>query len=44
MTNPGKSWEVFVAKRVRKIAKIANEVRTEWKYCPSEDHIADPGG
>ena len=34
---------MFVANRVRKIAKIANEVKIEWKYCPSEDNIAGPG-
>ena len=28
ITNPGKSWEVFVANRVRTIAKIGNEVKT----------------
>ena len=43
ITNPGKSWKVFVANRVRKSAKIANELKIEWKYCPSEDNIADPG-
>ena len=31
---------MFVANRIRKTAKIANEVKTEWKYCPSEDNIA----
>ena len=41
ITNPGKSWKVSVANRVRKIAKIANEVKLEWKYCSSEDDIAD---
>ena len=39
ITNPGKLWKVFAANRVRKIAKIANEVKIEWKYCPSEDNI-----
>ena len=34
---------MLVADRVRKIAKIANEVKIEWKYCPSENNIADPG-
>ena len=34
--------KVFVANRVRKIAEVANEVRIEWKYCPSEDNNADP--
>ena len=43
ITNPGKSWKVFVANRVRKIANIANEVKTELRYGPSEDNIADPG-
>ena len=33
---------MFVANRVRKIAKIANEVKIDRKYCPSEDNIADP--
>ena len=33
---------MFVANRVRKVAKIANEVKIEWKYCPSDDNIADP--
>ena len=42
ITNPGESWKVFVATRMRKIAHIANKVRTEWK-CPSVDNIVDPG-
>ena len=41
--NPGKSWKVFAVNRVRKIAKIANEVKTEWRYCPSENNIPDLG-
>ena len=34
---------MFVSNRVRKIAKIVNEVKIEWKYCISEENIADPG-
>ena len=41
--NPGNSWKVFVANRVRKIAQIAEEVGIEWKYCPSEMNLADLG-
>ena len=31
ITDPGKSWKGFVVNRMRKIAKIANEVRIDWK-------------
>ena len=35
--------ESVCCKQSKKIAKIANEVKLEWKYCPSKDNIADPG-
>ena len=41
--NPGKSWKVFVANRVRKIAQITEEVGIQWKYCPTERNLADIG-
>ena len=41
--NPGKSWKVFVANRVRKIAQVSGEVGIQWKYCPSEMNLADLG-
>ena len=34
--NPGKSWKVFVANRVRKIAQITEEIKIQWRYCPTE--------
>ena len=37
----GKSWRVFVANRVRKIAQITEEVKTQWKYCLTERKRAD---
>ena len=41
--NPGKSWKVFVANRVRKIAEITVETKVSWKHCPTEENIADIG-
>ena len=41
--NPGKSWKVFVANRVRKMAQITGEVGIQWKYCPTERNLADIG-
>lgn len=41
--NPGNSWKVFVANRVRKIVQISEELLIEWKYCPSEMNLADMG-
>ena len=41
--NPGKSWKVFVANRVRKMAQITDEVEIQWKYCPTERNLADLG-
>ena len=41
--NQGKSWKIFVAKRVRKMAQIAEEVGIQWKYCPTERNLADIG-
>ena len=41
--NPGKSWKVFVANRVCKIAQITEEVKIQWRYCPTERNLADLG-
>ena len=41
--NPGKSWKVFVENRVRKIAQITEEIEIQWKYCPTEQNLADLG-
>ena len=41
--NLGKSWKVFVANRVRKIAQITEEVKIPWRYCPTERNLADMG-
>ena len=30
--NPGKSWKVFVANRVRKMAQITEQVKIQWRY------------
>ena len=43
ISNPGKSWKIFVANRVKKIAQVLGEVGIEWKYCPSEINLADLG-
>lgn len=43
ISNPGKSWKIFVANRVRKIARVSGEVGIQWKYCPSEMNLADLG-
>ena len=43
ISNPGKSWKVFVANRVRKIAQISRELEIQWKHCPSEMNLADLG-
>ena len=43
ISNPGKSWKVFVANRVKKIAQVSGEVGIRWKYCPSEINLADLG-
>ena len=43
ISNPAKSWKVFVANRVRKIASITAEIGIQWKYCPTKDNIADLG-
>ena len=43
ISNPGKSWKVFVANRVRKIAQISRELKIQWKHCPSEMNLADLG-
>ena len=43
ISSPGKSWKVFVANRVRKIASITTEVGIEWKYCPTKENVADLG-
>ena len=41
--NPGRSWKVFVANRVRKIAQITKQVKIQWRYCPTERNFADLG-
>ena len=43
ISNPGKSWKIFVANRVRKIAQVSGKVGIQWKYCPSEMNLADLG-
>ena len=43
ISNPGKSWKIFVANRVKKIAQVSAEVGIQWKYCPSEMKLADLG-
>ena len=43
ISNPGKSWKVFVANRVRKITQITKEVKIQWRYCPTERNLADLG-
>ena len=43
ISNPGKSWKVFVANRVRKIAESTANMEIEWKYCPTERNLADLG-
>ena len=41
--NPGKSWKVFVSNRVRKMAQITEEFEIQWRYCPTEQNLADLG-
>ena len=43
ISNPARSWKVFVANRVRKIASITAEFGIHWKYCPTKENIADLG-
>ncbi len=43
ISNPGKSWKVFVANRVKKITQITEEIGIRWKYVPSEKNVADAG-
>lgn len=43
LSNPAKSWKMFVANRVRKIASITAEIGIQWKYCPTKENIADLG-
>jgi hypothetical protein len=43
ISSPGKSWKVFVANRVKKIAEITEEIGIQWKYVPSEKNVADAG-
>ncbi len=43
ISNPGKSWKVFVANRVKKIAQITEEIGIRWKYVPSEKNVAEAG-
>eukprot|EP00794_Sanderia_malayensis_P002861 gene2861-3307_t len=43
ISNPGKSWKVFVANRVRKISEITEKLGVKWRYCPSNLNIADLG-
>ena len=41
--NPAKQWKTFVSNRVKKIAEITEEVKIQWKYCPTEANLADLG-
>ena len=43
ISSHGKSWKVFVANRVKKIAEITEEIGIQWKYVPSEKNVADAG-
>ena len=43
ISNPEKSWKVFVANRVRTIAQISRKLEIQWKHCPSEMNLADLG-
>ena len=43
ITNPGKSWTVFVANRAKEIAEITDKLDIKWRYCPSNSNIADIG-
>ncbi len=43
ISNPGKSWKLFVANRVKKIAQITEEICIRWKYVPSGKNVADAG-
>ena len=43
ISNPAKSWKVFVADRVRKITSITAEIGIQWKYCPTKDNNAHIG-
>ena len=43
ISRPEKSWKVFVSNRTRKIAEITQELGITWKYCPSEENLADLG-
>ena len=41
--NPGKPWKTFVSNCVKKLAEITEEVAIQWKYCPTEQNLADLG-
>ena len=43
IASPERSWKVFVSNRTRKIAEITKEVGINWKYCPSEENLANLG-
>ncbi|XP_028390705.1 uncharacterized protein LOC114515614 [Dendronephthya gigantea] len=43
ISSPERPWKVFVSNRTRKIAEITAEIGIVWKYCPSEDNLADLG-
>ena len=43
LTNPAKTWKVFVANRVRKIAEATSETGITWKYVPTDINLADLG-
>ena len=43
ISSPDRPWKVFVSNRTHKIAEITDEVGIHWKYCPSEDNLADLG-
>ena len=39
--NHGKPWKTFVLNRVKKIAEVTQEVKIQWKFCPSGSNLAD---
>ena len=43
IASPERSWKIFVSNRTRKIAEITDEVGISWKYCPSEENLANLG-
>ena len=43
ISSPEKAWKLFVGNRVRKIAKIPEEIGIQWKYVPLGKNVADVG-